>query len=120
MTRGLGMARLTVVSSDTPGRGASPRERALAASVAKGRGRCQQGWSAMGRCPTPPVSCPQCEPARQDGQPRITQVSSGAINVGRPHVPESMMMGRAGDSIAGRPLNECEPQHLLAIEGMAL
>ena len=41
-------------------------------------------------------------------------MGSGANNVGRAHVPESMIVGLEGRSIASRTLNECEPQQLSA------
>jgi hypothetical protein len=42
---------------------------------------------------TLPVRCNQCGPARGDCKPRINTVGSGAMNVGRTHAPESMIVG---------------------------
>ena len=49
-----------------------------------------------------PVRCNKCEPAGDHCKPRINNVGSGAMNVGRMHVPESMIVGREECSIASR------------------
>jgi hypothetical protein len=48
-----------------------------------------------------------------DCEPRINNVGFGAINVGWEHLPESMIVGQDGCSIASRTFNSCEPQHLV-------
>jgi hypothetical protein len=54
-----------------------------------------------------PYNCArrECEPVGEDCEPRINTVGSGAMNVGRAHMPESIIVGREGCSIASRPLN---------------
>jgi hypothetical protein len=44
-----------------------------------------------------------------DCEPRINNVGFGAINVGWEHLPESMIVGQDGCSIASRTFNSCEP-----------
>jgi hypothetical protein len=54
---------------------------------------CQCRWYAQVRGVMPPVRGNQCELARHECEPRINNVGSGAINVGRMHAPESMIVG---------------------------
>jgi hypothetical protein len=60
---------------------------------------------AMAHWATLPVGVNECEPMGDHCRPRINNVGSGAINVGREHAPESMIVGRKGCSIASRALN---------------
>jgi hypothetical protein len=46
-----------------------------------------------------------CEPTGDDYEPRINHVGSGAMNVGRRHAPESMIVGLKGCSMASRTFN---------------
>ena len=52
-----------------------------------------------------PVGVNECEPMRHDCEPRINTVGSGAMNVGREHAPESMIVGLDGCSIASPACN---------------
>jgi hypothetical protein len=49
------------------------------------------------------MSCNDCEP-------RINNLSSGAINVGRTHAPQSMIVGQEEGSMASPTFFHCEPQ----------
>jgi hypothetical protein len=49
--------------------------------------------------------CKECGPTRHECEPRINNVGLGAINVGRTHAPESMIVDQDGCSIASRTLN---------------
>jgi hypothetical protein len=46
-----------------------------------------------------------CEPTGDDYEPRINHVGSSAMNVGRRHAPESMIVGLKGCSMASRTFN---------------
>jgi hypothetical protein len=50
----------------------------------------------------PSVRGNHCGPTRHDCEPRINTVGSGADNVGRTHVPDSLNVSQAGCSSAGR------------------
>ena len=55
---------------------------------------------------------------KDDCEPRINNVGSGASNVGRRHAPESMIMGQKGCSIASRVFFHCERLQLPARQSL--
>jgi hypothetical protein len=57
------------------------------------------------RCTMLPVRGNQGEPTRPDFEPRITNVGSGAMNVGRRPRRESMIVGQDEYSIASPASN---------------
>jgi hypothetical protein len=54
----------------------------------------------------------ECEPEGGHCEPSCNNVGLSAINVGRTHVPESMIVGQRGCSIASRVFSHCEPEHV--------